>query len=169
MPYRTIDLSGQRFGKLVAIGPTDQRSSGKVVWECQCDCGRTAYAQSAHLASGHTRSCGCYSGEKTIQMNTTHGGTGTRLYRIWNSMKTRCMNPNCNHFDYYGGRGISICAEWLNNFATFYLWAVNNGYDQSLTLDRIDSDGNYEPGNCRWATWHEQRVNQRRCKQNAKM
>jgi len=161
MPYRTVDLADRRFGKLTAIKPTDKRSSGKIVWECLCDCGRTTFVQSAHLTNGHTQSCGCIRGDIQI----THGCTHTRLYRIWASMKTRCTNPNSKTFDYYGGRGIGICSEWLDDFTEFYRWAVANGYDDCLTLDRKDGDGNYEPGNCRWATWHEQRVNQRRCKQ----
>ncbi len=162
MPYRTVDLAGQRFGKLVAIGPTAERSSGRVVWECICDCGKPAFAQSSHLVSGHTKSCGCYSREKTTEMNTTHGCTHTRLYRIWTSMKTRCTNPKSKTYDYYGGRGIGICSEWMDDFSTFHNWAINNGYAEELTIDRINGDRNYSPDNCRWATWHEQRINQRR-------
>jgi hypothetical protein len=158
----TKDIAGIRSGKLVAIRPTETRSSGKVVWECKCDCGNTAYVQSTHIINGHSKSCGCYSSEKTIEMNTTHGLTGTRLHSIWNCMKTRCYNPKSKSFSYYGGRGISICEEWLNDFKEFYTWAMSHGYADNLSIDRKDNDLGYSPNNCRWATSHEQRVNQRR-------
>lgn len=130
------DLTGQRFGRLMALYDTGERKNGKPLWECRC--------------------------EKVIEMNTTHGGTGTRLFRIWTSMKTRCSNPNYKKYEYYGGRGIKVCDEWLHDFAAFRKWALANGYKDNLTLDRKDPDGNYEPQNCQWATWHEQRINQRR-------
>ncbi len=156
------DITGMRSGKLVAIHPTSKRSSGKVVWECRCDCGNIVYIQSTHIINGHSKSCGCYSSEKTTSMNTTHGLTNSRLYRIWCSMKTRCSNPNSKTYEYYGGRGIAVCDEWNGDFTKFYNWAVNNGYTDDLTLDRKNGDLGYSPDNCRWATWHEQRLNQRR-------
>lgn len=158
------DFCGQRFGKLIAITPTEERIHGKVVWLCQCDCGNTCKVMSTRLASGHTKSCGCYNSEHTIVMNTTHSGTGTRLYSIYCCMKTRCYNKNSNAFTYYGERGISVCDEWKKDFGAFRDWALSHGYSEKLTIDRIDNDGNYEPGNCRWATYHEQRMNQRRMK-----
>jgi hypothetical protein len=156
------DITGLRSGKLVAVRATDKRSSGKVVWECKCDCGNIAYVQSTKLIHKNSKSCGCYSSEKTTEMNLTHGLTGTRLYSIWASMKTRCNNPRRKCYSYYGGRGITVCYEWENDFTKFYEWAVNNGYSDVLTLDRKDCDKGYSPDNCRWATWHEQRINQRR-------
>ena len=156
------DLTGKRFGKLTALYDTGERKNGKPLWECRCDCGNITKVKSCNFVSGRTKSCGCYSREKVIEMNTTHGGTGTRLFRIWTSMKTRCSNPNYKKYEYYGGRGIKVCDEWLHDFAAFRKWALANGYKDNLTLDRKDPDGNYEPQNCQWATWHEQRINQRR-------
>ena len=160
--YSQIDLRGKQFGKLTAILPTDKRSFGKIVWECLCDCGNTCFVQSTKLSTGHTKSCGCWSKEKTTMMNLTHGGTGSRLYVIWRSMKTRCLNAKSKSYGYYGGRGISISEDWIQNFEAFRDWALINGYSEKLTLDRIDCDGMYEPKNCRWATWHEQMMNRRR-------
>lgn len=156
------DFRGMRFGKLTAIEPTQKRHHGKVVWLCKCDCGKSCMVMSTRLASGHTKSCGCYVHESTIARNTTHGGSKSRLFSIWKSMKTRCLNPRRRDYKYYGGRGISICDAWQCDFAAFRDWAVTSGYRDDLTLDRIDPDGNYSPQNCRWATWHEQRINQRR-------
>ena len=97
----------------------------------------------------------------------SHEKCNTRLYNIYNNMRQRCCNENRHDYPRYGGRGIKVCNEWKNNFQAFYDWAVDNGYSDDLTLDRIDNDGNYEPSNCRWATYSEQRINQRRMKTEA--
>lgn len=160
MPVRNI--TGARFGMLVALNPTTARKYGSIVWRCICDCGSESNVPRTRLISGHTKSCGCTWSRNRIDANTTHGMTNTRLHRIWRSMKTRCSNPNSKSYLYYGGKGVSVCHEWMNSFEAFYDWAIHNGYKDNLSLDRINGDGNYEPGNCRWATMHEQRVNQRR-------
>lgn len=154
--HTLIDLSGRTFGKLIALHDTGERSSGHAIWLCKCtSCGNTCKVRSCNLLSERTTQCRTCS-------RVTHGGTYTRLFSIWRNMKTRCNNPNFKDFEYYGGRGIKVCDEWLHDFAAFRKWALANGYKDDLSLDRKDPDGNYEPQNCQWATWHEQRMNQRR-------
>ncbi len=129
---------------------------GNTTWKCKCDCGKICTVRSYLLSSGNTKSCGCLKKDKKPRY--VHGKTDTRLYRIWSKMKNRC---NCKTFDAYknyGGRGISICNDW-QSFVGFYNWAINNGYEDYLTLDRIDTNGNYEPNNCRWADWETQQNN----------
>lgn len=148
------DLTGQRFGRLTVLEfvPTKDKYSH---WKCKCDCGNITFVSGVNLTSGGTTSCGCKKG------HYTHGLSNTRLYKIWADMKKRCYNPNQIHFKDYGGRGIIVCVAWKDDFQAFYNWAMSNGYDDNLTIDRINNDGNYEPSNCRWADAKTQRRNMR--------
>ena len=155
------DLTGRRFGRLVVTDRAENTKEGRARWVCLCDCGKTSVKQGKLLLNGHCRSCGCGAYESKVNNCVSHRMSGTRLYHIWKAMKQRCYYPKHKDFHNYGERGIKVCEEWFTNFETFYAWAIANGYRDDLTLDRIDVNGNYEPSNCRWATWGEQRLNQR--------
>jgi hypothetical protein len=160
-----IDITGQRFGRLVAIAPTDRRVSGNVVWRFRCDCGVEKETPISNVRSGNTRSCGCFIRE-TRKKNLsplatlTHGQSRPRspTYRVWAGMIGRCLIPTDSSFKDYGGRGITVCDRW-RRFEDFL--ADMGERPAGRSIDRINNDGDYEPGNCRWATPTEQRLNQR--------
>lgn len=158
------DLTGQKFGKLLVIkraedyiSPSGNRTP---CWLCVCDCGNQKIVASASLKKG-TQSCGCIQRERAKQTHTKHGKRETRLYRIWQGIVTRCTNSNHHTFKNYGGRGITVCDEWLKDFQVFYTWAMANGYTDELSIDRVDNDRGYYPDNCKWVGTVSQNNNKR--------
>lgn len=154
-------MIGKRFGKLTVISAAGRSPRRYILWKCRCDCGRETIVSSHNLRSGNTQSCGCRLRERTRMLNFVTGQYKSRLYRIWTCMKTRCYNPNTPQYKDWGGRGITMCDEWRHNFKSFYDWSMSNGYNEHLSIDRINNDGNYEPSNCKWSTAKEQANNRR--------
>ncbi len=156
------DMTGQKVGRLNVLNY--HRKNGRVYWLCICDCGNFTEVRSDRLASGDTKSCGCLQKEMVSKMNTKHNMMHTRLYDIWIGMKQRCYNVNHKRYRDWGGRGVTVCDEWRNDFMNFYNWAINNGYNDNLTIDRIDNNKGYEPSNCRWVDRKTQQRNRRNTK-----
>lgn len=158
---RALELTGMKFGRLSAISPDNGRTSGHVVWNCRCDCGKEIKVPSTHLKRLNTKSCGCLRVDNAINICirlTKHGQSRSRTYWVWNSIQQRCFNPKHIGFKYYGGRGITVCNKW-RKFTGFY--SDMGDAPDDLTIDRINNDGNYEPGNCRWTDRTTQESNKR--------
>ncbi len=146
---RLRNLTNQRFGKLVVIKRAPNKGGRFTCWLCQCECGKTTTVRSGDLQSRKTTSCGCWRNQILRSgIRTTHGLKQHALYKNWKAIKQRCSNKNNQSFKNYGGRGIEICQEWRENFEIFYNWAMSNGWEPGLQIDRIDNNGHYEPLNC---------------------
>ena len=156
------DLTGQKFGRLTVIQYVGMGNNHYAKWKCKCDCGNECVVTTDVLKRKGNHSCGCLAKEHLAEMsrkNVTHGMTGSRLLGCYKNMISRCYREKDIHYNAYGKRGIIVCEEWKNNKCSFISWALSHGYDDSLTLDRIDVNGNYEPSNCRWIPMSEQYKN----------
>jgi hypothetical protein len=161
---KILDLRGQKFSRLLVLSEWGVKGKDKY-WRCMCDCGKEVIASSNNLRQGRVRSCGCLQkdliSQRDIERNTKHNLWGTKLYGVWSAMKSRCLNPNNKNYKYYGARGITVCQEWKESFKCFYDWAMANRYQEGLTIDRKNNDGNYDPENCQWVSMKIQGNNRR--------
>lgn len=152
---KPLDLTGQNFGRLTAISPS-RTPSGQFGWLCKCSCGNEKIVRTPDLINGHTQSCGCLFRDRI----STHKMSNTSPYDIWVSMIRRCTNPRSRDYSNYGARGITVCQEWLD-YPAFYEWMMEHGYENGLSLDRVNNNEGYSPENCRLVTMRVQQQNKR--------
>lgn len=159
------NIIGKVFNQLTVI-KLDHKKKYNKYYLCKCTCGNTCVVFRSHLISGHTKSCGCTSNKRRRESLTTHGKSGSKLYKVYYEIRNRCCNPHSNNYYKYGAKGITICKEWLENFNNFYNWAIANGYKEGLSIDRINTLKNYSPDNCRWVNSQVQAMNKPLSKAN---
>ena len=162
-----INMVGGKYGNLIVVSRSPNNKQGRAMWECRCICGEITIVSGTAIRDGTIKSCGCWRRKRMEGLNKSHGESRPESpeYKAWHNMKDRCFNPNATDGKYWMGRGIKVCDRWMNSFENFL--GDMGRKPVGFTLDRIDSDGDYEPGNCRWATWKEQRKNQRRTNSRA--
>ena len=165
MAGKATDLTGRRFGRLYVIQREGSRNN-RAFWLCKCDCGKTTIVDTCSLRrkTKATTSCGCFNREQLLKSHITHGQSKSKMFSVWHDIKKRCLNPNIKTYKYYGGRGIKMYSEWINDYMAFYNYVSTLPHFgvPGLSIDRINNDGNYEPGNLRWATAKEQMNNRRK-------
>lgn len=150
---------GKKFHKLKIVDFVYKNK--RWLWKCECECGKTSVVYPNQVIRGKTTSCGCNRSVTFTEMHYKHGKSGTRIYKIWKDMRRRCNINDIQHNRHYGDRGISVCDEW-EDFDTFYEWAMENGYNDKMSIERIDVNGNYTPNNCKWIPVEEQTFNTRK-------
>lgn len=159
------DLTGKKFGRLTVLKRVEKLSNGHSKWLCICDCGNIRVAFDTNLKKSYEVSCGCVRREKYISEAKYKGASKDDLYKIWASMIKRCYNPKATNYPYYGGRGIRVCDDWIdkkNGYFLFKGWALTHGYEEGLSIERVNYDGDYTPDNCTWIPRKEQMKNTRR-------